>query len=227
MDQLQLDGFEGGQVITAIELVSSDPLLRRIKAGRKTIATLPINDVVDIGIAEGEVLTVELASALAQASMKLHIRKASQKLIKRRAYSRGELIVKLQTSCSDLPLIEMVVDDLCNKGAINDEAYGQSIAMSLTQRGPISRSQLIHKLKIRHISPDLAQQIANEALEENDPVEAAITFARKRLRTMQSKPQMVITRRLWSALARRGFDSQTIRIVMNKVGLDIAEDMDG
>ena len=162
-----------------------------------------------------------------QASMKLHIRKASQKLIKRRAYSRGELIVKLQTSCSDLPLIEMVVDDLCNKGAINDEAYGQSIAMSLTQRGPISLSQLIHKLKIRHISPDLAQQIANEALEENDPIEAAIAFARKRLRTMQSKPQMVITRRLWGALARRGFDSQTIRIVMNKIGLDIAEDMDG
>ena len=57
-------------------------------------------------------------------------------------------------------------------------------------------------------------------------VETAVTFARKRIKTMQSKPQVVITRRLWSALSRRGFDSETIRIVMNKVGLDIAEDID-
>lgn len=229
MDQLLLDGIEDGQVITAIELVASDPLLRRIKVGRKTLATVLINDVVEIGIVEGGELTAKLATALERASMKLHIRKASHKLIKRRAYSRGELIVKLQTSYSDLALIEiieMVVDDLCNKGAIDDAVYGQSIAMSLTQRGPISHSQLIHKLKVRHINPELAKQIANEALDENDPVEAAITFARKRLRTMQSKPQVVITRRLWGALARRGFDSQTIRIVMNKIGLDIAEDID-
>ena len=61
---------------------------------------------------------------------------------------------------------------------------------------------------------------------ENDPVEAAVTFAHKRMKTMQAKPKIVISRRLWGSLARRGFDSETIRIVMNKVGLDIAEEID-
>lgn len=226
MNQLLLDGAHAGQTITAIQVVASDPLLRRIKIGRKTLATLPIDDVEKIGITEGEVLTDELATALEQAAMKLQIRKAARKLIKRRAYSRGELIKKLQTTCGDSSLIEPAVDDLCNKGAINDEAYGQSIAMSLSQRGPISQARLKQKLCARHISPDLAQQIANQTLAENDPLEAAIAFARKRMRTMHCKPQLVITRRIWGALARRGFDSETIRIVMNKIELEIAEDID-
>lgn len=221
-----LDGVHDGQTITAIEVVTKDPLLRRIKIGRKTLATLPLDDVEAIGIAKGEVVTNELASALEQAVMRLHIRKTAHKLIKRRAFSRGELIKKLQTTCSNSLLIETVVDDLCNKGAIDDEAYGRNIAISLTQRGPISQSQLKQKLCARHINPDLAQQIADQTLAENDPVEAAVTFARKRIKTMHSKPQIVITRRLWGALSRRGFDSETIRIVMNKVGLDIAEDID-
>ncbi len=226
MNQLRLDGSYDCQTITAIEVVTSDPLLRRIKIGRKTIATLPVDDVEKIGLAQGEILTDELIAALEQAVMKLHIRKAAQKLIKRRAYSRGELIKKLQTTSSDSLLIEMVVDDLCNKGAIDDEAYGQSIAMSLTLRGPISQTQLVKKLCNRCIHPNLAQQIAQQALSEIDPVEAAIAFARKRIKTMQAKPEIVITRRLWGALARRGFDSETIKIVMNKVELEIAEDID-
>lgn len=226
MNQLLLDGAQDGQTITAIEVVTKDPLLRRIKIGRKTLATLPLAEVEAMGITLGKVLSDELAIALEQAVMRLHIRKAAVKLIKRRTYSRGELIQKIQTTISELHLIEMVVDDLCSKGAIDDEAYGRNIAMSLTQRGPISLSQLKHKLCARHINPDLAQQIAEQALAENDPVEAAIDFARKRIKSMQSKPKIVITRRLWGALARRGFDSETIRIVMNKVGLDIAEDID-
>lgn len=226
MNQLWLDGVQIGQTISAIEVVATDPLLRRIKIGRNTLATLPIDDVEEIGVTQGEILTDELASAIEQVVMRLKIRKTAQMLIKRRAYSRGELIKKLQSTCRDSHLIEMVVDDLCKTGAINDEAYAQSIAMSLTQQGPISQSQLKQKLTSRHIKPDLAQQIAEQSLEENDPVEAAIAFARKRIRTMQSKPQLVITRRLWGALARRGFDSETIRIVMNKVELDIAEDID-
>lgn len=226
MNQLWLDGVQIGQTISAIEVVATDPLLRRIKIGRNTLATLPIDDVEEIGVTQGEILTDELASAIEQVVMRLKIRKTAQMLIKRRAYSRGELIKKLQSTCRDSHLIEMVVDDLCKTGAINDEAYAQSIAMSLTQQGPISQSQLKQKLTSRHIKPDLAQQIAEQSLEENDPVKAAIAFARKRIRTMQSKPQLVITRRLWGALARRGFDSETIRIVMNKVELDIAEDID-
>lgn len=226
MNQLLLDGSHDGQTITAIEVVTKDPLLRRIKIGRKTLATLPLAEVEAIGITKGEILTNELASALEQAVMRLHIRKAAVKLIKRRAYSRGELINKLQSTISDSHLIEIVVDDLCSKGVIDDEAYGRNITMSLTQRGPISLSQLKQKLCARHINPDLAQQIAEQAFAENDPVEAAVTFVHKRMKTMQSKPQIVITRRLWGALARRGFDSETIRIVLNKVGLDIAEDID-
>lgn len=223
MNQLLLDGVDAGQVITSIELVPKDPSLRRIKIGRKTLATLPVDDVIEIGIAEGEVLTTQLAQALAHAVMKLHIRKTAQKLIKRRAYSRGELIVKLQSTCNDSPLIELVVDAFCRTGAIDDEAYGQSIAMSLTQRGPISQSHLKQKLCLHHINPDLAQQIAEQALTENDPIEAATAFALKRMKSMQSKPQLVVVRRIWGALARRGFDSQTIRIILNKIGLDTAE----
>ncbi len=226
MNQLLLDGQYDGQTIAAIEVVTSDPLLRRIKIGRKTLATLPITEIEKIGIAKGVLLTDELASALEQAVMKVNIRKSAKKLIKRRAYSRGELIKKLQSTCNDSQLIEMVVDDLCKTGAIDDEAYGHNIAISLTQRGPISHAKLKQKLCARYIHPDLAQQITEQTLAENDPVESAINFARKRMKTMQSKPEIVITRRLWGALSRRGFDSETIRIVMNKIGLNIAEDID-
>lgn len=221
-----LDAVHDCQTITTIEIVTSNPLLRHIKIGRKTIATLPIDVVEAMGITQGELLTNELAFTLEQAVVKLHIRKTAQKLIKRRACSRGELIQKIQTTINDSEMVKTVVDDLYSKGAIDDEAYGQNIAISLTQRGPISHSQLKQKLCDRYISPDLAQQITEQILAENDPVEAAVTFVRKRMKTMQSKPQTVITRRLWGALSRRGFDSETIRIVMNKVGLDIAEDIE-
>ena len=90
MDQLLLDAVHDCQTITTIEIVTSNPLLRHIKIGRKTIATLPIDAVESMGITQGELLTNELAFTLEQAVVKLHIRKAAQKLIKRRAYSRGD-----------------------------------------------------------------------------------------------------------------------------------------
>ncbi len=82
--------------IDAIEVTTSDASLRRIRVGRRIVATLPAEVIEAMGITVGEAWTESLATAAQQAEVEHTVRRHAQRLLKRRALSRSELIDRLQ-----------------------------------------------------------------------------------------------------------------------------------
>ena len=205
--------------IDAIEVPTSDASLRRIRVGRRIVATLPAHVVEAMGISVGDVRTEALTAALQQAEAEHTIRKHAQRLLKRRALSRNELIDRLMRKEADAPLVGRIADEMTAAGAIDDEAYARLIAVSESDRGPISVTYLEHKLQQRGIAQALAQQVAGAILQDIDVAATAAQFAAARLKSMSSQPAEVAARRIAAALARRGFDADFVASVLDRIGL--------
>ena len=215
--------IEPGERIGAIGAPASDASLRRIRVGRRIVATLPADAVEAMGIAIGDVWTAPLAATLRQAMTERTVRRHAQRLLKRRPYSRSELVDRLMRKEPDGAMAKRIANEMIAAGAIDDEAYARVVAVSVADRGPVSVTYLKHKLRQRGIPPELAQRVAGETLEESNVVETAVAFAAARLRSMSSQPPDVAARRIWSALARRGLDADTIRIVLDRINVPAGE----
>ena len=211
--------IDPGERIGAIDAPASDASLRRIRVGQRVVATLPADVVEALGIAIGDVWTNPLAATLQQAMAEHTVRRYAQRLLKRRPYSRSELVDRLMRKEPDGAMAKRIANEMIAAGAIDDEAYARALAVSVADRGPVSVTYLNHKLRQRGIPPELAQRVADETLEETDVVETAVAFAAARLRSMSSQPQDAAARRIWAALARRGLDADTIRVVLDRITL--------
>lgn len=224
-----LPDIEPGERIGAIDAPASDAALRHIRVGGRIVATLPADAVEALGIAIGDAWTKPLAATLQQAMAEHTVRRHAHRLLKRRPYSRRKLIDRLMRKEPDGAMAKRIADEMIAAGAIDDEAYARAVAVSVADRGPVSVTYLKHKLRQRGIPPELAQRVADETLEETDVVETAVAFAATRLRSMSSQPPDVAARRIWSALARRGLDADTIRIVLDRITLPAggSEESDG
>ena len=205
--------------IAAIEVPTSDASLRRIRVGRRTVATLPANVIEAMGITVGDAWTETVATALQLAEAKHTVRRHAQRLLKQRALSRNELIERLQRKEADTQLAGRIADEMTAAGAIDDEAYARLVAVSEADRGPISATYLEHKLQQRGIAQELAHEVAGAILQNTDIAETATRFAATRLRSMSSQPPEVAARRIGAALARRGFDTDFVASVLDEIGL--------
>ncbi len=208
--------------IDVIEVPTSDASLRRLRVGRRTVATLPANVVEAMGITVGDAWTESLATAVQQAEAEHTVRLHAQRLLKRRALSRSELIDRLLRKESDSQLVGRIADEMTAAGAIDDGAYAHLIAVSEADRGPISVTYLEHKLQQRGIAQELAHQVAGAILQDTDIAAAAVRFAAVRLRSMSSQPPEVAARRIGAALARRGFDADSVMSVLKEIGLSVS-----
>jgi regulatory protein len=111
-------------------------------------------------------------------------------------------------------------------GLIDDADFARQLARSKVSGGA-SRRRLHQELFKRGVARDVADAAVAEVLEEEDVDQVAIAerVARKRLPSLASADAQSRRRRLYSFLARRGHDSETIRIVMARV-LDGVADQD-
>ncbi|MDY7109729.1 MAG: regulatory protein RecX [Planctomycetota bacterium] len=211
-----------GEEITTIRPLPSDPSMRSVRVGRRVIARLRASDVESIGLRAGEILTDELAGAIEAVLAVNNARKDALRLLGRRGYSSGQLVDRLKRKGHDESASRAVVDELLADNWLDDEEFARAVAREIRARGPASTRLIIQKLRQRRIEGDLARRVAEEALADVDPVEEAIALAETRLRTMGRVPPATAARRLSGALARRGFDMDTIRTALERV--KIADD---
>src|SRR5215210_5629465 len=125
---------ESPETVTTIVPVQRDPNLRRIKIGRTTAATLRASDIESLRIVVGTRWTARLAADVAQAVKINTVRKAALNLLGRRAFSRLELIDRLERKQHDSAIANQVVDELAVDGWIDDVAYGKSVAMEVLRQ---------------------------------------------------------------------------------------------
>jgi regulatory protein len=197
--------------------------------GRKT-ALLSGDAVRQMDLREGMAWTAALAQQAAHHAAADKAYRAALHRLNRRAMSRRRLSDQLRRREHSPEAVSAALDRLERAGLLDDTAYGEAVVRELLRRGPMGPRLIQMKLRQRGLDGDLARQLADAAAanaaedvtndQDDDAGDALLKLARRKLAAMQRLEPMVRKRRLWSFLARRGFDRDTIDAVMRSVIAD-------
>lgn len=130
-----------------------------------------------------------------------------------RPRSQKEILFYLQKKTSNEKIIKKVLGDLTNLGLVDDKAF---VDWWLDQRAafrPKGKRALIMELKQKGIDNDLIQKAVAEKVDEK---EAAASLVEKKLRVWARLPREICREKLTGFLARRGFNWQTIKLILDE-----------
>jgi regulatory protein len=103
---------------------------------------------------------------------------------------------------------QAVVENLKVKGYLDDERFAQSLKRTAVEQRALGRQGVIQYLLTKGISARLAKDMAGE---DSDYLETATGFIEKKMKQLEGLDEEVIKRRLWSALARKGYSPEIVR----------------
>lgn len=202
--------------ITAIQSSSRDPLRCRVKTGREVVARLSRDSVERLGLTVGVTWDEALAARVRSAEQRDAARRDALKLLRRRAIGSAELAERLKSKGHGEDPVRGVVARLVEQGLLDDEQYGRLVIRAEMARKPTGRRLLQQKLYRKRLPRDLIERLVDESGKSTDAVADARKLIEKKMRgpTLQRCDPLTRKRRLWSALARRGFDPDTINAAM-------------
>ena len=140
-------------------------------------------------------------------------------LLAARPYStqtlRRKLIQKEYSAADADEAIRRLVDN----GLLNDAKYAEQYARSKMLTTGASKRRLQQELYRKGIKGELATTAIANVLEseEIDPVAVLERVAKKKLAIMGDLEPMILKRRLFAFLARRGYDVDAIKAVVGRL----------
>lgn len=205
-------------VITALEggrkrgrvavLVDGEPVLDLPKAFAE-----------QVGLIVGRSLSPATQDELRQQAARHEARVVAVRMLGRRALTQMELRRRLLSR--DLPeeAVAATVDWLVELGYLNDEQYAERRWETLRQRR-MGAQGIVHTLRHEGVPGAVADEIRSR---QDDPAQDAALardLADKRNAELQRVPWPQRRQRLYSFLARRGFDAETTREVLGRLEPD-------
>ncbi len=135
------------------------------------------------------------------------------KLLAYRSRSVAELKVKLSRKGFTEDEADAALQRLVGLGYIDDPALSEALARQARENRRFGKKGAMAFLLKRGIPPGLAAS----ALTGYDESEGAKEVARKKLRGMKHVGSEAMRRRLYGALARRGYSADTIKKVFSSI----------
>ncbi|MCX6725894.1 MAG: regulatory protein RecX [Candidatus Shapirobacteria bacterium] len=130
-----------------------------------------------------------------------------------RPRSQKEILFYLHKKTADEKIIAKIMQDLTNLGLMDDAAF---LDWWLEQRAafrPKGKRALIMELRQKGIDNNLIQKAMVEKVDEKG---AATSLVEKKLRVWSKLPQEICWEKLTGFLARRGFNWETIKVVLDE-----------
>jgi regulatory protein len=202
--------------ITAITPTKRDPGRLMVRVAGKVVATMEARHIEALRLEVGQPWDDKLAGEVADSAAYDKAWRAAVRRIERRAMSRRRLADKLRKLEHERAVIDRVLDRMEELGVIDDAALGRQLAESWRRQGGAGPRMVTAKLQQRGIDRAIAEKIVAELYppQDADLTADARRFAERKLRSMTRLEPIVRKRRLWGALARRGYDTDTINAAM-------------
>lgn len=208
--------------ITSLNASPRDPRSVLVKVGKRAVACVSAKHVADLGLTVGLPWTDSLAQRVDEAQAYDKAMADAMRRLNRRALSRRDLDAKLKQREHAPAIREQVLDRLETLSWLDDAAFGRTLIREITNRRPAGPRLLAQKLRQKGLQPSLIDQLLAEQSEQTDedPVKPACELARKKLRTLNRFDAATRKRRVYSLLARRGFEPDVIDQVMQQLAAD-------
>jgi regulatory protein len=134
-----------------------------------------------------------------------------------RPRSTKELLDKLSEKKFDVAVINAVLADLTRLGYLDDAQFAAQWASSRLRLRGFGRRRIEQELKQKGVDQEIIRGALAIAIPPEDEIEAARSFAERKLRTMKSFEPEVRRRRLAGFLERKGFSYDIIREMLSHI----------
>lgn len=209
--------MESAPVITRISNPSRQGFCA-VYCGKDKVASVDITNLRRFGLARGVDWSEQLAREVLVASQHARARLDAERAIARRLLSRKQLIDRLTRKKHERAIAQRVADECVSKGLINDEHAAGVFARTAATGKPAGRRLIEAKLAQKGISRSLASIAAGEALAGHDPLADAMKLGRSKVQRFSTKLDLPAKqRRLFGTLARRGFEPDICRQVVERL----------
>ncbi len=109
-----------------------------------------------------------------------------------------------------------IIERFTEVGLIDDAAFAAALTSSRSGPGLRGPRRIRQEMQSKGIERDVAEE-ALAALSPEEERAAALTLARRRMRTLSALEPAVAKRRLYGVLARRGFGGAVVASVVDEV----------
>ena len=193
----------------------------------REIAVLSLEAIERLRLAVGRSLE-GLEDAVALEARRLHTYDRALNLLAVRARSSSELARALVRKGEERPHVDWAVARLIEQGLLDDAAFARSFARAKVVGGKQSRRRVQQELARKGVSRTLSNDAIDTVFEEEAVDQRAIVeeAARKKLRSLTGLDPVVQRRRLYGYLARRGYEIDDIRSVLDAIGSWLGADSD-
>lgn len=212
--------LDGSASITGIRSCTDDPARVSIRVNKQPIGRILIETKARHRLEVGTSWTQELFDELREELDRGNAYRAAVRILAKRAKSSGELRRKLREYKYETDAIEWSIERLIDLGVLNDEEYARMVVRSQLSRKPAGRRLLSGKLREKGIEQSIADRVLDNMLEDRDALADARKLAQQAARSISDRhDREVRVRRITGRLARRGFDFDVIRRVMDELDL--------
>jgi regulatory protein len=168
----------------------------------------------------GDSITEQRIQELEGEDQRWKAREASLNLLSYRPRTARELERRLRRKQFPEGVAESTVEELVDKGLVDDSAFAESFVRDRVRLRPRGRRRLVQELRAKGVDAETAEAAVGEVMEteEVSELELAREAVARWTRRPGEDPQRA-RRRLYSFLARRGFGGETVRRILEEVEL--------
>lgn len=176
-----------------------------------------INVVARFRLREKMMLTDAQIQAIQFGEVKQECFDRAMDYLSRRLHSRAELVKKLSKREYGTEVINAVLDDLTRLEYIDDSRFARTKALSAAQHKHHGKRRAIVELLKAGVGRETARRAVEEVYEPHDSLAVARKLAQKKAASLRKLDPLVARRRLAGMLARRGFEYEIVRPVIDEV----------
>lgn len=135
-----------------------------------------------------------------------------------RAKSRGELFAHLKKRGIADDIANAVLYRLQGQGLVNDEEFARAWVESRQRTKKLSKRVIASELRGKGVEDEIIMLVTSE-IDDRLEYSIALDLALRKFRSISHLDSELIRRRIYSALARRGFSMGLISEVMREIGI--------
>ena len=117
-----------------------------------------------------------------------------------------------------------VIQAFIQAGLVDDATFAMAFVRNRFREKTMARRMLAQELRCRGLAPEVCEP-ALAQISAEDEKQSAVNFARHKVRSMHGLDVQVIRRRIYAALARRGFSASDSRFAIEKALAHVYTDM--
>jgi len=171
-------------------------------------------------LSRGQVLSDEEVAALRDRDEVAQAYDRAVSFLSFRPRSTAEIRRNLADKETPDEVIEIVIARLVEQGYADDVAFARFWVANRMEFKPLSTRALRYELREKGIATDTI----DEALAEIDPTEAAYRAAKDKARRLSGSTKPDFRKKVGGLLARRGFNYDTARTVIDQLIEDLTEE---